>query len=142
MQPLLLHWVLVQKYLFIQKQRYGDHLNYVIRCDETLKTIVVPKIILQPIVENAIYHGIKALDEAGMIEIVIRVNEKKLIISVIDNGVGFKPGETNKEGTKLGGVGIENVRKRLKLIYGEISNVTVKSEKAKGTEVMLIIPME
>lgn len=130
----------IKQYLFIQKQRYGDHLDYIIRCDEAYQSINVPKIILQPIVENAIYHGIKSLDGAGFIEISVLKNKKQLILSVVDNGVGFEVGNEKSAVTKLGGVGIDNVNKRLKLIYGDASGVYIKSEVGKGTEVTLIIP--
>lgn len=131
----------VKQYLFIQKQRYGEHLDYTITCDEAHYSIKVPKIILQPIVENAIYHGIKEMDTVGLIQIAVQKSEKRLVIKVIDNGVGFEAHSDPVKGPKLGGVGIDNVSKRLKLIYGDTSGVHLKSEVGKGTEVTLTIPI-
>ncbi|MDY0235400.1 MAG: sensor histidine kinase [Gudongella sp.] len=130
----------IKQYLFIQKQRYDDHLKYDIDCPETYKSIKVPKIILQPIVENAIYHGIKELDEVGFIKIQVEKNEHQLILKVIDNGVGFDSNTEKSTLTKLGGVGIQNVNKRLQLIYGNESGVQIDSKIGVGTVVTIIIP--
>lgn len=131
----------VKQYLFIQKQRYGEHLDYTITCEVAHYSIKVPKIILQPIVENAIYHGIKELETVGLIQIAVQKSEKRLVIKVIDNGVGFEAHSDPVKGPKLGGVGIDNVSKRLKLIYGDTSGVHINSEVGKGTEVTLTIPL-
>lgn len=128
----------ITQYLFIQKQRYDDHLNYNIILPETLKHVMVPKIILQPIVENAIYHGIKEKTEGGHIEVTCDIVEASLIISVKDDGVGFS--KTNNKQVKLGGVGLENVKKRLTLLYGEQGQVTIDSAENKGTVVTLKLP--
>jgi two-component system sensor histidine kinase YesM len=129
----------IKQYMFIQKQRYGDHLTYDIECPEEYKSIQVPKIILQPIVENAIYHGIKELDGVGFIKISAEKKEHQLVLKVSDNGVGFDSSTEKSTLTKLGGVGIDNVNKRLKLIYGDESGVHIDSKAGVGTEVTIII---
>jgi two-component system sensor histidine kinase YesM len=132
----------IKQYMFIQKQRYGDHLEYNIECPEDYKSIKVPKIILQPIVENAIYHGIKELDGVGFVKIQVEKNDHQLILNVSDNGVGFDASTEKSSLTKLGGVGLDNVNKRLKLIYGDESGVRIDSEIGVGTEVKIIIPVD
>lgn len=129
----------IQQYLFIQKQRYGDHLDYSIECSEAYKSIKVPKIILQPIVENAIYHGIKELDGVGFIKINVEKCDHQLILTVSDNGVGFDSTTQKSTLTKLGGVGIDNVNKRLQLIYGDESGVRIESKIGIGTQVTITI---
>jgi two-component system sensor histidine kinase YesM len=132
----------IKQYMFIQKQRYGDHLKYNIECPEDYKSIKVPKIILQPIVENAIYHGIKELDGVGFVKIQVEKNDHQLILNVSDNGVGFDASTEKSSLTKLGGVGLDNVNKRLKLIYGDESGVRIDSKIGVGTEVKIIIPVD
>jgi len=130
----------ISHYLFIQKQRYDDQLRYTIHLEDELKSIQVPKIILQPIVENAIYHGIKEKGEGGLIEVNCQSVEGKLIITIEDNGVGFDHNKSSK--VKLGGVGLENVKRRLALIYKNTANVTVESSQGIGTKVSINIPIK
>ncbi len=136
----------VSQYLYIQKQRYGDNLNYEFRIDASLGSIYVPKIILQPIVENAIYHGIKLLSSPGKITIeVTQRSDLNVEMIVSDNGVGFDPTtkpDMTETTSKLGGVGLENVDNRLKLIYGDEYGLFVTSELNKGTKVTLLISKE
>ncbi|MCK5811899.1 MAG: sensor histidine kinase [Clostridiales bacterium] len=131
----------VKQYLFIQKQRYQDKLTYEIKTDDTLLAIKIPKLILQPIVENSIYHGIKELVGIGKITITVTKKNKDILFTITDNGVGFDV--TKKHGDssslKLGGVGLSNIDKRLKLYYGNDYGVTVISEKNKETTVILTI---
>ena len=75
----------VRQYLFIQKQRYGDKLQYEIEEDESLADYKLPKLVLQPLVENAIYHGIKEIDRHGMIRVTSKVEEGQLRLSIYDN---------------------------------------------------------
>ncbi|MDH8677845.1 sensor histidine kinase [Fusibacter bizertensis] len=133
----------VAQYLYIQEQRYGDHLTYAFDIDPTLNDILVPKIILQPIVENAIYHGIKLLPYPGKITISAKqYKDKDMLITISDNGVGYSPNRTkttSETTTKLGGVGLENVNNRLKLIYGDAYGLTIESEIGKGTIIKLFL---
>lgn len=131
----------VTQYLFIQKQRYGDKLQYEIEEASGLGNIKIPKIIIQPIVENAIYHGIRNLECDGLIQIRTYRENENLIILVKDNGIGFDPDRITKGRVKLGGIGIDNVNQRLKLYYGDKSGLEIKSEIEKGTEVKLVIPI-
>lgn len=138
----------VKQYLYIQEQRYGDQLRYEIDVDEALYPLQVPKIILQPIVENAIYHGIKPLDRPGTVKITATLSDtaenatdQVLYISISDDGVGFDPeNNTAVKTLKLGGVGLENVARRLSLIYGDTYSLSFQSKLGKGTVVSISLP--
>lgn len=131
----------VERYLFIQKERYGDKLKYDIHCDETVRDIEMPKLIVQPIVENALYHGIRGLSRQGVINISATSEGDELFLTVRDNGDGFHVVDMNvektKKTTKLGGVGIRNVDERIKLYYGKKYGVHVHSSETEGTTVRI-----
>jgi len=133
----------VRQYLFIQKERYGDQLAYQVDCDESLRQIPIPKIILQPIVENALYHGIRGLDKQGHIEISAKKHGDDIHFIIKDNGEGFKLGQLDQSVSskmaKLGGVGIKNVDQRIKLYYGETYGLFIDSVIGIGTIVTIKI---
>ena len=98
----------VRQYLFIQKQRYGEKLNYEILEDERLGDYQLPKLVLQPLVENAIYHGIKEIDRPGLIRVTTEVSGDSACVSIFDNGRGFDRSEsTDQPLLRLGGVGLK-----------------------------------
>ncbi|GIP42469.1 histidine kinase [Paenibacillus sp. J45TS6] len=132
----------VRQYLFIQKERYGDGLVYTIDCDPSLLRVQMPKIILQPIVENALYHGIRGLDRQGVIEVRAETDGDQVIFTVRDNGEGFDKDllvqNRVNQSTKLGGVGIKNVDERIQLYYGPKYGVNIHSDH-NGTTVRIVI---
>ncbi len=132
-----------KEYLFIQKQRYEDKLSYFFNIeDESLLSIEVPKIIIQPIVENSIYHGIKNLSGNGIITIDVYRENSTVNISVKDNGIGFEKAKQFKK-SKTGGVGFQNVDKRIKFYYGKNYGVFInKNSKIEGAEVVIKIPFK
>lgn len=132
-----------KEYLFIQKQRYEDKLSYFFNIeDESLLSIEVPKIIIQPIVENSIYHGIKNLSGNGIITIDVYRENSTINISVKDNGIGFEKAKQFKK-SKTGGVGFQNVDKRIKFYYGKNYGVFINKDiKTKGAEVIIKIPFK
>lgn len=132
-----------KEYLFIQKQRYEDKLSYFFNIeDESLLSIEVPKIIIQPIVENSIYHGIKNLSGNGIITIDVYRENSTVNISVKDNGIGFEKAKQFKK-SKTGGVGFQNVDKRIKFYYGKNYGVFInKDSKPEGAEVIIKIPFK
>ena len=132
-----------KEYLFIQKQRYENKLSYFFNIeDESLLSIKVPKIIIQPIVENSIYHGIKNLSGNGIITIDVYRQNSTVNISVKDNGIGFEKAKQFKK-SKTGGVGIKNVDKRIKFYYGKNYGVFInKDSKTEGAEVVIKIPFK
>lgn len=140
----------VQSYLTIQKIRYEDKLDYDIEFDENILNYKVIKLILQPLVENAIYHGIKEKRGNGKIIIIGRVEDNSLYFIVQDDGKGMekevldKINKTlingNEKGNEIG-YGIFNVNARIKLIYGEEYGLTYKSIYGEGTIVELKHPI-
>lgn len=132
----------VDNYLKIQKIRYGDHLNYNIYVQEDLRQCKIIKLIIQPIVENAIYHGIKNVPGGGCIDIKVIKCQGKILVTVEDDGVGMSEEDINTlfnkkyalpKGKKLGGVGVRNVDNRIKLHYGEEYGLEIESELYEGT---------
>jgi len=128
----------VTNYMKIQKMRYQDKLNYRIDVDESILQAKVIKLIIQPMVENAIYHGIKQLKGQGLIVVSAYAEDQKLYITISDNGVGFDKGIL--EGTldiapkDESGIGINNVKDRIKLFFGSEYGMTIKST-AQGEEI-------
>ena len=132
----------VRQYLFIQKQRYGDKLQYAIEEDEFLADYKLPKLVLQPLVENAIYHGIKEIDRPGIIRVTSTVEEGKLVLSIYDNGCGFDlQGSSEKTLLRLGGVGLKNVDQRLRLQFGEGYRMEIQSEQDIFTLIKIYLPL-
>lgn len=131
----------VRQYLFIQKQRYGEKLQYEIKELKQYNDYKIPKLILQPLVENAIYHGIKEMNRQGMIRVSVSENDTQLIVSIYDNGRGFVASETtNATLVRLGGVGLKNVDQRLQLQFGKSYHMEIKSEENTYTEIRLYFP--
>lgn len=131
----------VRQYLFIQKQRYGEKLQYEIKELKQYDGYKIPKLILQPLVENAIYHGIKEMNRQGRIRVSVSENDTQLIVSIYDNGRGFVASETtNATLVRLGGVGLKNVNQRLQLQFGKSYHMEIKSEENTYTEIRLYFP--
>lgn len=133
----------VSEYLMIQSVRYEDKLRYSFNISDDVKPLIVPKIILQPIVENSIYHGIKEKDGIGNISIIAEKDSERLVISVIDDGVGFdeEKSKCESDDVKLGGIGLSNVDKRIKLYYGNSYGANIKSKINEGTKVTITLPI-
>ena len=131
----------IKEYLYIQKQRYEDKLEYKISIQEELENIEVPKIILQPFVENAIYHGIKNLDTTGIISIYSQIIENKIELIIEDNGIGFEAAKKQAL-MKMGGVGIKNVNKRIQYYYGNEYGAKIDSSFKAGARIIITLPCE
>ncbi|WP_270774796.1 cache domain-containing sensor histidine kinase [Streptococcus anginosus] len=131
----------VRQYLFIQKQRYGEKLQYEIKELKQYNDYKIPKLILQPLVENAIYHGIKEMNRQGRIRVSVSENDTQLIVSIYDNGRGFVASETTDATlVRLGGVGLKNVNQRLQLQFGKSYHMDIQSEENTYTEIRLYFP--
>ncbi|MDD3223596.1 MAG: sensor histidine kinase [Clostridium sp.] len=141
----------VKSYLAIQKIRYEDKLNYKIDISEEIMDLKVLKITLQPLVENAIYHGIKEKRGQGMIYIKGKIKDGKLNFIVKDNGVGIKADKLKKIDAMVQnvnginndslGYGIFNVNARIKLTYGNEYGIKYSSEYGHGTTVNVWCPI-
>lgn len=129
----------VSNYLAIQKERYAEALEYEVICDIDKQFYRVPKLILQPIVENSIYHGIKEGSGSGKVIVEVKL-ENDLIIIVSDNGRGYDTDE-KKDSNTIGGVGIKNVDQRIKLICGPQYGLEIKSKVGQGTIVTYRLPV-
>lgn len=141
----------INSYLTIQKMRYHDILDFKIEVDESISENTILKLMLQPLVENALYHGIKNKRQGGTITIRIRrKGMDEVLIEVEDNGIGFTPEKLAQLRAELeddagdmkleSGFGIGNVNKRIRLYYGKPYGVSVQSEYSTGTLVTLVIP--
>ena len=135
----------VRNYLIIQQIRYYDVLTYDIIVDEDIPDINILKLMLQPLVENSLYHGIKNTRDRGKINVSIKKEGDKLRFSVSDNGIGMSP-ETLEalkyeinHGRGEKGYGLYNVNRRLKLYYESSEGIEIKSEYKKGTEVSFLL---
>lgn len=136
-----------RNYLVIQSFRYRDQFSYRFDVDESLGHYLCNKITIQPLIENAIYHGIDRMVDEG--EIVISVHEAvdnpdDILITVSDNGVGMTPEQCRKilqkNRSDSGGIGVKNVNDRLKIRFGERFGITLESEPDVGTVVTVRIP--
>jgi len=136
----------VRNYLVIQKMRYRDKLEYEIMLDEKLKKHEMIKLLLQPLVENAIYHGLKVKEGKGFIAIKEYVDGDTLCISVQDDGVGMSPEQLEhifdeKKNSSGTGVGVYNVDRRIKIYYGEEYGLYYRSWQGAGTVATIRIPL-
>jgi len=135
----------IKNYLVIQKFRYGSKMDFTMDFDEDILDLKTLKIILQPIVENSIYHGIKNKMGSGNISIKGFRQDDYLILQVIDNGVGMKPETLNNIfniASKNGnGVGVNNVDERIKLYFGKDYGLYYESELDVGTTVTIKLPI-
>lgn len=132
----------VESYLAIEKARFEERLNIVINIPEELLNIKVPAFVLQPIIENSMKHGILLKPQGGNV-IVTAIDENDKVKFIIkDTGVGMDEDKLNYVVNNWPGIGLSNVKKRLKLLYGEKSFIHIESELNKGTEVMFSIPKE
>src|SRR5262249_5911119 len=128
--------VALEPYLDIQRLRFADWLTIERDVDEHAVDFLVPRLVLQPLVENAIRHGLAGRVAAGSIAISARTAGKQLIVRVHDNGVGLQSGG----GTKGYGIGLTNVRERLAALYGGGEHLVLESV-GSGTVAQLTIPL-
>ena len=133
-------------YLTIQKMRYKDKLEFQIEVDSSILYIPLIKLVLQPIIENAIYHGLKYKESKGLHIVKGFMKDGNAVLQVIDDGVGMDEEtlahiyDKHKVNYHSNGVGVYNVQKRLKLYYGEDYGITYTSELGKGTTATITIP--
>lgn len=127
---------LVRYYFEIQNVRFNNRFELIVDVPEQLLNDEILNILLQPLVENSICHGLEMLETKGIIQISARQEENYLIISVTDNGIGFPP---DTDPLASGGYALVNINERLKLTYGENSRLTIKNAPSKGTIVTVYI---
>ena len=136
-----------QSYMNIQKVRYKNSFAVVFDVDEEIYSYCTVKLVLQPILENAISYGVSAMDEGGEIRITGRREEGTVILAVTDNGIGMSEEEVRfvlTDSTRVpkhgSGVGLVNVNNRVQLLFGKEYGLKVESEPDEGTVVSIVIP--
>jgi two-component system sensor histidine kinase YesM len=135
---------IAEDYLELQKIRYNDLFSYEVEVEESISQMLIPKLTLQPLVENAIYHGFKYKEETGILRITGMRKEEHIILSVSDNGAGM-----NKDGMEAilqnkpeGHFGVYSVNHRIKLFFGEEYGIVVHSQSGEGTTIDIILPVK
>jgi len=136
---------ITRDYLELQKIRYSDLFTYDIRIDPNITGCSIPKLTLQPLVENSIYHGLKYGEKEGVIEITGSGSpEGDIILTVYDNGAGTDAEDLNallrRKGIDSGHFGLTNVHHRLQLFFGIDYGLEVKSRKGEYTELIIRLP--
>lgn len=133
-----------KSYLKIQNFRYKNQFIYRFDVDEACLSYMCNKITLQPIIENAIYHGIDRMVDEGLIQIRIFQKDEKIVFEVEDNGVGMTEEQCQeilkKDAGDKAGIGIKNVNDRIKIYFGEEYGIKIRSELDEGTCVTITMP--
>lgn len=136
-----------KSYLIIQSYRYRNQFSYHFEVEEGLENFLCNKITIQPLIENAIYHGINRMVDEGEITVCVKTVKdcpRDILITVEDNGVGMTQEQCRKILEKgrsdSGGIGVKNVNDRLKIYFGEAYGIEIHSEPDVGTKVVVRIP--
>jgi two-component system LytT family sensor kinase len=132
--PLREELTVLEPYLNILRIRFGDRLSISVEVDPLLLDLTVPLFLFQPLVENAVRHGIERRAGAGRIDIRARASEDQLEISVSDDGAGLSQGGIRE------GIGLSNIRLRLEQLYGARGSIALAGNPESGTEVTVRIP--
>ncbi|MGG1659091.1 ATP-binding protein [Brevibacillus sp. NRS-1366] len=140
--PLYREMELIEAYVEIEKARFGERFDYFEYVDESIQNKNIPSLCIQPFVENAIRHGLFEKKGRGKVTLTIREGEGYIQVVIEDDGVGMPDDLLNqmtKEQRKRGGIGIQNIRKRLDSIPGAV--LSFRSEQGRGTTVTMFIPV-
>lgn len=142
----------VQSYLEIQSMRFPDVMTWECTIENGIEEEIVLKFILQPLVENSLYHGLRDSGRRGHINVRAYAEDNDIILCVVDNGVGMLPDQIEQlreeinqkhiSGKKAceGGFGLQNVQQRLHLVYGQKAGIVIESEWDEGTSITVTIP--
>lgn len=141
----------VNLYIKLQKIRYGDKINCIFDIDENIINLYTIKLLLQPIVENSIYHGLENKGKEGIVKISAKRYNDHVLIAVYDNGIGMDEEKLEKirlmldgkcePNSKMMSIGIKNVNDRLKLYFGEEYGISIDSIPGEGTRVLIKLPV-
>lgn len=138
----------IRHYLTIQKLRYGDRITFIVQSPEDLMEFRLPKLVIQPLVENAIIHGVENIEQ-GIVVLDVQKMKDRVRICVSDNGVGMEQSKIDEilgEDEELimeaqDSIGLRNVNRRLKIRYGESHGLVIESVPGGGTRICVWIPM-
>ncbi|MBP1736379.1 MAG: signal transduction histidine kinase, LytS [Oscillospiraceae bacterium] len=146
----------VENYFFIQQFRFSNRFDYsIVAEDPAALSYYIPKLTLQPIVENSIFHGLESKLEKGHIAIRVTMTEKRLLIDVTDDGIGMDKATLEHlrsclergvptgrgQGRRGTGTAVSNVNQRIRLFFGPVYGVTISSTPLIGTNVQVVIPL-
>jgi LytS/YehU family sensor histidine kinase len=132
--PLAQELQFLEQYLAIEQVRFPDRLQIVWSIQPAVREVLVPEFILQPLVENAVRHGVAKLSDTGTVEIAARESEGYLILTVQDNGPGYYP-------TSAAGVGLRNTQARLETLFGTDADLQVRNVEGGGTIASVRLPL-
>ncbi len=145
----------IDSYIYILKMRFEDKINFEKDISPDTENILIPSFVIQPIVENSIYHGIMPGDGERTIRITTRIENNDLMICIYDSGIGMDKGQVKRLNDRFGlnndeyfertphkNIGVENVNRRIRLIYGEEYGLHIDSEKNKYTQVTIRLRIE
>jgi two-component system sensor histidine kinase YesM len=148
----------IENYMTILKNRYENKLEVIKTLDEELMDIKIPRLLIQPLVENAVKHGIEKSRRNGVIRLSAYREDSHVVFQVVDNGIGMKPEELEalnlrlqkdaliNEGNSTGAagksIGLENVNRRIKLLYGSTYGVEIESSYDEYTRVIVRLPVD
>jgi two-component system LytT family sensor kinase len=136
-------WSFTDDYLDIEVVRFGvEKLRVVKELDERTLDVLVPSILLQPLIENSIKHGLEPRIQGGTITIRSRMQGESVVVEVEDDGVGIMPKPSSALQTGGAGIGMKNVRERLEVLYGDRARFTVVSRPGRGTLVSMELPAD
>ena len=144
----------IESYKFLIQKRFGQKIKFNLAIDEDTLNNILPKLLIQPIIENTIYHGLEMKKGGGTVDIIIKKENNQLFITVSDDGLGieedkllsliqdmndenFSDGKNTLDNSKIG---IINVHRRIKLLYGKDYGLKIESQKDKGTIVTIKVP--
>ena len=130
----------LENYMFLLHTRFSEQIHTDIFIAESCESLSIPKLLVQPFVENAFYHAFSETT-SGLIHIFFRKKEDDLVIEVVDNGSGMKLDDAQKNRKEsFTGIGIHNVDDRIHLIYGQEYGVSIQSNLGSGTRITITIP--
>jgi len=141
--PLREEFEFIDNYLDIEVVRFGrDKLRVVKEFDPASLDVVIPTMLLQPLVENSIKHGLSPKIEGGSIHLRSRLTDSRLIIEVEDDGVGMGGAHLEETSSWTGmGIGMANISERLQVLYGDTARMTIDSHEGKGTLIRIRLPL-
>lgn len=134
-------------YICLQELRYRGTVSFLVSIDPGVLTCACPRMILQPVVENALYHGVSSLERGGMVQVLGYREEERLVLRVSDNGQGMEPERAallndyiNGKNKAFRSIGLKNVNRRIRLSYGEEFGVQIQSVLGRGTMITVTLP--
>lgn len=137
----------ISSYLLIQKERYSNKIDFQIEVDPSIYHYAIPKMTLQPLVENAIYHGLKTRKEKGNIYVKGWSENELIHLLIEDDGVGMseekiKEVMENEDDMKKGHFGLSSVHRRIQIYYGAEYGIRIESKEQVGTKILIRLPQK